>query len=492
MNRLVSFWLLVAIIVAVSLLFYQVMAGFLLPLFLASLLVVLFEPAHRRVAQWIGPRPKLAAGISTAIVVGCIFLPVLWTGSLAVSQSVAIVRRFDVRETSRQLHKLRDMLALDVPMYEEVVDLAPLYRDLCEPTPPDRAATIGEITARLTAIADQFPVHVPDDGRDDQGQLRAGLAQVREKLRQVSLVMASEEQLAAGSASSGAAPRETAAHEARQAFVEWSEQLPRGVVRLTAKRTLHPTPEKLHEWRVSATESAQAWLLPAANATAGFVFQAVFGVIIMVVSVFFFFLDGPEMVATIMRLIPLDVRHQRELLDDFVGISRAVVMATLVSALGQGVLAAAGFWLANVDSVALLVLLTIVFAMIPFVGAMAVWIPVCVWLGLVEGRLGASLGLAAYCAVIVSQADNVIKPMMLRGHSNLHPLLALLSILGGVKALGPIGILVGPMVVVFLQTLLKILQREMTSMGAEGKRPRNLPQSQEDIANSAPPSPVGD
>ncbi|MEQ1828443.1 MAG: hypothetical protein ABL921_20950, partial [Pirellula sp.] len=44
----------------------------------------------------------------------------------------------------------------------------------------------------------------------------------------------------------------------------------------------------------------------------------------------------------------------------------------------------------------------------------------------------------------------------------LHPLLALLSVLGGIQSLGPIGILVGPMVVVLLQTLLGILRTELT------------------------------
>ena len=59
---------------------------------------------------------------------------------------------------------------------------------------------------------------------------------------------------------------------------------------------------------------------------------------------------------------------------------------------------------------------------------------------------------------------NAIKPLVLHGQSKLHPLLALLSVLGGIQALGPIGIVVGPMVVVFLQTLLKILQRELSSI----------------------------
>jgi hypothetical protein len=66
--------------------------------------------------------------------------------------------------------------------------------------------------------------------------------------------------------------------------------------------------------------------------------------------------------------------------------------------------------------------------------------------------------------LIISQADNDIKPYVLHGQSNLHPLLALLSVLGGVQALGPVGILVGPMVVVFLQVLLRLVQREMSSL----------------------------
>jgi hypothetical protein len=79
--------------------------------------------------------------------------------------------------------------------------------------------------------------------------------------------------------------------------------------------------------------------------------------------------------------------------------------------------------------------------------------PASNWLGV--------LGFAIYCAVVVSGLDNLIKPYVLHGQANLHPLLALLSILGGVKVLGPIGILVGPMLVSFLQALLSIFQREV-------------------------------
>ncbi len=114
-------------------------------------------------------------------------------------------------------------------------------------------------------------------------------------------------------------------------------------------------------------------------------------------------------------------------------------------------------------------MLTTLLAMIPFVGSAAVWLPCCLWLYLFEDRLGAAIFLGIYGAGIVSTIDNVIKPFVLHGQSRLHPLLALLSVLGGVNALGPIGILVGPMVVAFLQTLLNILHRELLRFDSENQ-----------------------
>ena len=95
---------------------------------------------------------------------------------------------------------------------------------------------------------------------------------------------------------------------------------------------------------------------------------------------------------------------------------------------------------------------------------------------MVQKNIGATRAVAfdlnAVCSSLVfgvETADNFIKPWVLRGKSKLHPLLALLSVLGGVQALGPLGILVGPMIVVFLQTLLNILHRELT--GTDRLRP---------------------
>jgi hypothetical protein len=155
----------------------------------------------------------------------------------------------------------------------------------------------------------------------------------------------------------------------------------------------------------------------------------------------------------------------RELAAEFDRACRAIVTATLLSAAAQGVLAGVGFYVCGLrGSVALLSLLTMIVALVPFTGAAVVWVPVALYLYFFQGETWTAVGLAVYGTVVISLVDNLIKPLVLHGQSKLHPLLALLSVLGGVRALGPVGILVGPMVVVFLITLLRIVQRELSSL----------------------------
>jgi predicted PurR-regulated permease PerM len=206
------------------------------------------------------------------------------------------------------------------------------------------------------------------------------------------------------------------------------------------------------------------WLAPVALGTGQYLASFAIGLLVMVVALYYFLADGPAMVKTVMRLSPLDDRYEDQLLQQFDRVSRSVVLAVLVSAAVQGLLTGVGLYLAGFQSFFLLTLLAMLLAMVPFVGAAAVWVPASLWLFFHDGRVLAAVLLALYGALIVSMVDNVIKPLILHGGSNIHPLLALLSVLGGVQALGPIGIFVGPMVVAFLQTLLNMLHGELESM----------------------------
>ena len=211
------------------------------------------------------------------------------------------------------------------------------------------------------------------------------------------------------------------------------------------------------------------------------------GIAILTLALFYFLADGPQFIHTIMLLSPLDPEYEEELLNRFSNVSRAVVSASLLSAVAQGLLAGIGFYFAlNAGApLFLLTALVMVFAVVPFVGAAGIWIPTCLWIYFyqivqrggeatldaagnpVVGDTVSAIALTVYCGLVVSMIDNLIKPWVLHGQSNLHPLLALLSVLGGVVALGPAGLLIGPMVVAFVQALLVMVNKELARMADE-------------------------
>lgn len=224
---------------------------------------------------------------------------------------------------------------------------------------------------------------------------------------------------------------------------------------------LNVTPDDVnHELRKLAEE----WIGPAVARAPVKVGKAIVGLVVMIVAFFYFLAEGPRMLAAVTRLVPLDIRYQWQLLQEFEEISRAVVTATLLAAAVQAILAGIGFAVAGLDNVFLLTLLTFVLSMVPLLGAASVWLPASLYLLFFVQNTWAAVGLMAWGLLVVSTLDNVIKPIVLQGQSKLHPLLALLSVLGGVAALGPIGIFVGPIAVAFLQAALTMLAVEIDSL----------------------------
>jgi len=235
-----------------------------------------------------------------------------------------------------------------------------------------------------------------------------------------------------------------------------------GLVNMVNDATgLHVTSESVNG---ELRRAAEEWIGPIAARAPIVIAKLLIGMVVMTVSFFYFLADGRRMFEAVTRLVPLDRRYQWQLLEEFEEVSRAVVSSTLLAAIVQAVLAGFGFYVAGLGGVFLLTLLTFFGALIPFVGAAAVWGSASLYLLFFVKNTWAAFGLALWGGCVVSTIDNVIKPIVLHGQSKLHPLLALLSVLGGVGALGPIGIFVGPIAVAFLQAALTMLQAEIVSL----------------------------
>ncbi|HWB12444.1 MAG TPA: AI-2E family transporter [Pirellulales bacterium] len=460
MARIVSFVMLVAILLVMGALFFEVMAGFFVPLFLAVLLVVMFRPLHRWFVGRCRGRERLAAGLTTLAILSIVMAPLLFVLIQAGFEASTIAERWNTEAVKERLAALRDRTGLSLPSQAALARFDELDAALAGwPKSTEQAERAGltevatALDALVTTLADELQTPeapnwaaVSDKGllQADLDLLAAALPKLREAITQegatkdiTGLVNEVQSRLDTVRADVLGSP--------------WKRWM---------KRQVNPSDEQLAIWRRQARDFADSLAVGGAQYAGNVLPDLMIGLAVMIVALYYFLADGPTMIKSLMRLSPLDDRYEEQLLNEFSTVTRAVVVATLLSALVQGLLAGIGYLFAGLGSVALLTMLTMLFSLVPFIGGTAVWIPCCLWLFL-EGRMTAAIVLALYCGVVVSTSDNIIKPLVLQGQSNLHPLLALLSVLGGVKALGPIGILVGPMIVAFLQALLKMVQIEL-------------------------------
>jgi predicted PurR-regulated permease PerM len=171
--------------------------------------------------------------------------------------------------------------------------------------------------------------------------------------------------------------------------------------------------------------------------------------VLALLILFFFYRDGAR--------ILLELRH---VLAKFIGpnihgylhaagsTARAVVYGVLLTALVQGFVAGLGYWVAGLSSPVMFGVLTAILALIPFCTPIA-WGSAGLWL-LMQGQTTAAIGVWIWGAVVVSQLDNILRPIFISNVSAIPFLLVLFGVLGGLLAFGLIGLFIGPIILAVL------------------------------------------
>jgi predicted PurR-regulated permease PerM len=164
---------------------------------------------------------------------------------------------------------------------------------------------------------------------------------------------------------------------------------------------------------------------------------------------FFLYRDGETLLeqarGVLMRLLGPRAGGYLHAIGDTI---QAVLYGLIMTALIQGVLAGLGYWAAGTRAPVLLGVVTVVLALVPF-GAPVVWGSVSLWL-IVVGETWAGIGLAVWGAVVVSQIDNLLRPLLISSATRIPYLLVLFGVLGGISAFGLIGLFLGPIVIAVL------------------------------------------
>lgn len=187
--------------------------------------------------------------------------------------------------------------------------------------------------------------------------------------------------------------------------------------------------------------------------------------VVMLFLLFFLYRDGDQAVWFAGSLIPLEERETDELLARCRDTIDATVLGRVAVACVQGALSGLAFWVLGVQAPMLWAALTILTAMVPSFGAVLVWGPIALVLGL-SGHWSKAAMLAVWGGLIVSMIDNFLYPMLVGTRLRHHTATVSLSILGGVALFGLTGIVLGPLTFTITATLLDFWRRRANSPSA--------------------------
>lgn len=191
----------------------------------------------------------------------------------------------------------------------------------------------------------------------------------------------------------------------------------------------------------------------------GFVFS---GLTTIAIDAFIFFValyymlkDGTRLKHFILNLSPLTPADNETIFNKLKGAVVSVTQSNLLIASIQGLLAMVGFFIFKVPNPALWGSVTAIAALIPGFGTSLVFVPIILFLFFTQ-KIGFALGLLIWALLAVGLVDNFLSPKLVGRGVHLHPLIILLSVLGGIGFFGPIGFLMGPCTASLLFALLDI------------------------------------
>jgi len=203
-------------------------------------------------------------------------------------------------------------------------------------------------------------------------------------------------------------------------------------------------------------------LLPDVGDVLAYFLDLVVGIACVTLALFYFYRDGPAAVRAVRELLPLPEADRRALLHDLKGAMNAAVRGGLVTALAQGFLGFVILFILGIERPVVWACAMSLASLIPLVGTALVWAPMAALIAL-DGDVPKALVLAGYGAVVIGLADNFLRPLLVGRHMEAHPLLLFFGILGGIMLFGFAGVVLGPVVVAFLNAAARLFRREFGS-----------------------------
>jgi predicted PurR-regulated permease PerM len=183
--------------------------------------------------------------------------------------------------------------------------------------------------------------------------------------------------------------------------------------------------------------------------------------VLSVFVMFFLFLEGNAIWAGILRWMPLPESRTRELLQTISDAIVANVYGFIAVGVAQGVLTGLAFWFTGLHAPFLWGSVAAICSLLPLAGTAIVWAPAALIL-LAQGAWGKALFMMLWGVLAISMSDNIVRPLVLSGRTEMNTLVVFFALMGGLQAFGFIGLFAGPVIFSVAIAVFRMLREEYT------------------------------
>ena len=183
----------------------------------------------------------------------------------------------------------------------------------------------------------------------------------------------------------------------------------------------------------------------------------------MLLIIFYLLIDSPRLVTFIVQLSPLPEDQDQKLIKKFKDIAAAILLGNGLGGIIQGTLGGLVFFLFGLKSPFLWGVIMALLAFLPILGIGIVFVPAAIMLFL-QGRLAAGIFFLVFYLILSGGIEYFFKPRLVGQRVRMHTLIVFLSIIGGLKLFGILGIIYGPLVATAFLTLAEIYQASYQQM----------------------------
>jgi predicted PurR-regulated permease PerM len=187
-------------------------------------------------------------------------------------------------------------------------------------------------------------------------------------------------------------------------------------------------------------------------------------IFILIFMMYYLFIDGDKFMDKMKSLTPIAARYKDKLFSQINIALKGILYGNIMVGIAQGGLAGIGFFIFGVHNPIILAMITFFASFIPIFGTAIIWVPVALSMmfkALSSGDgtgIMMGIGLLIYCTLFVGTIDNLLRPKLVSDQTNIHPLLILFGVLGGIGIFNLAGIVIGPLILGIFITLLELIE----------------------------------